>query len=469
VLSKNKKRIAIVVAVVLAVGGGIGLVAWYRGSASGHAAHGDAEYFCPMHPTIVRDKPGECPICGMKLEKRAAPGAAATTPGPSTPGERRVLFYRHPMDPSIHSDRPAKDNMGMEYVPVYDDEGQGGSTVEGRSSIKVPPDRAQLLGIRSVPVGSGFRGGTVRTVGRVAMDERRREVVHAKYEGYVEKLIVDFTGKPVRKGQPLLAIYSPELVAAQKEYLVARGAQTRLGDSSVPGVARGGAELAEASRQRLRSFDVGPEEVAALEKTGTPRRTVTLRSPVSGVVVEKTAVEGMKVSPTDRLYEIADLSRVWILAEVYEKDLGAVRVGLPARVTLATQPGGEWRGTVTFVSPTVKRDTRTVEARIEVDNVGGVLKPDMFVDVSLEGAPSAAALTVPESAVIPTGERTLVFVDKGDGHYEPREVALGARVAGGYEVRRGLAAGERVVVSANFLLDSESSLRAAIARTTGGH
>jgi Cu(I)/Ag(I) efflux system membrane fusion protein len=432
VLSRNK-RIALVLAAVLAGVGAIGLLTWYRSRAGAHAAY-QAEYFCPMHPTIVRDKPGECPICGMKLEKRAAPGTAATAPA---------------------------------HVPVAHDAAQGGSTVEGRAAVRVPPERAQLLGMRSVPVGSGFTGGTVRTVGRVAMDERRREVVHAKYEGYVEKLLVDFTGKPVRKGQPLLAIYSPELVAAQKEYLVARGAQTRLGDSSVPGVARGGAELAEASRQRLRSFDVGPDEIAALEKTGIPRRTVTLRSPVSGVVVEKTAVEGMKVSPTDRLYQIADLSHVWILAEVYEKDLGAVRVGLPARVSLATPPGGEWRGTVSFVSPTVRADTRTVEARIDVDNASGVLKPDMFVDVSLEGAPSAA-LTVPESAVIPTGERTLVFVDKGDGHYEPREVVLGARVPGGYEVRRGLSAGERVVISANFLLDSESSLRAAIARTTGG-
>jgi RND family efflux transporter MFP subunit len=466
VLNRNRK-VAIVLTAVLAVAGGIGLAAWYRGRPNGNATHAAAEYFCPMHPTIVRDKPGECPICGMKLEKRTAPGAAATTAEPSPSGERRVLFYRHAMDASIHSDKPAKDSMGMDYVPVYADEAQGGSTVEGRSAVKVPPERAQLLGIRSVPVGSGFTGGAVRTVGRVALDERRREVVHAKYEGYVEKLVVDFTGKPVRKGEPLLTIYSPELVAAQKEYLVARGAQTRLGDSSVAGVARGGAELAEASRQRLRSFDVGPEEIAALEKTGTPRRTVTLRSPVSGVVVEKTAVEGMKVSPADRLYEIADLSHVWILADVYEKDLGSVRVGLPARVTLATQPGGEWRGTVSFVSPTVKSDTRTVEARIDVDNAGGVLKPDMFVNVSLDGAPSAA-LIVPESAVIPTGERTLVFVDKGDGHYEPREVALGVRVAGGYEVRRGLAAGERVVVSANFLLDSESSLRAAIARFTGG-
>ena len=196
-LSTNK-RIALVLAAVLSGVGAIGLIAWYRSSRGPQATHNQAEYFCPMHPTIVRDRPGECPICGMKLEKRGAPG------------ERRVLFYRHPMDPSIHSDRPARDDMGMDYVPVYADEAQGGSAVEGRAAVKVPPERAQLLGIRSVPVGSAFTGGAVSTVGRVAMDERRREVVHAKYEGYVEKLLVDFTGKPVRKGQPLLAIYSPE-------------------------------------------------------------------------------------------------------------------------------------------------------------------------------------------------------------------------------------------------------------------
>jgi Cu(I)/Ag(I) efflux system membrane fusion protein len=373
------------------------------------------------------------------------------------------------MNPSIQSDKPAKDDMGMDYIPVYEHEAQGGSAVPGRAAVTVPPDRAQLLGIRSEPVGAGFRGGTLRTVGRVAMDERRREVVHAKYQGYVEKLHVDFTGKPVRQGQPLLDIYSPELVAAQKEYLVARRARARLGDSSVPGVARSGEELAEASRQRLRAFDVSPDEIAALERTGTARRTVTLRSPVSGVVVEKMAFEGMQVSPTERLYEIADLSRVWVLADVYEKDLASVQVGLPARVTLAAQPAAEWRGTVTFVSPTVKPETRTVEARIEVENRSGVLKPDMFTDVFFEGTPSSV-LTVPQSAVIQTGERTLVFVDKGGGRYEPREVALGPRVTGGYyEVVRGLATGERVVVSANFLLDSESSLRSAIARASGGN
>jgi len=400
---------------------------------------------------------------GHAADAAPAPAASAASP----PGAR-ILFYRHPMDPTIHSDKPARDSMGMDYVPVYADETEATSSAPGRVAIRVPPQSVRLLGIRSEPVGAGVKGGVLRTVGRVAAEETAREVVHSKYDGYVEKLYVDFTGKPVRKGQPLLALYSPELVAAQGEYLVARGAQTRLADSTVPGVARGGAELVEAARQRLQAFDVGLDEIAELERTGVPRRTITIRSPVSGVVSEKPAVEGLKVSPADRLYEITDLSRVWVLAEVYEKDLGAVRVGLPARVTLAAEPGASWTGTVTFVSPAVKADTRTAEARVEVDNRGGVLKPDMFADVSFEGS-ATATLTVPESAVIPTGERTLVFVDKGDGRYEPREVALGARTPSGYEVRRGLDAGEHVVVSANFLLDSESSLRAAIARAAGSH
>jgi Cu(I)/Ag(I) efflux system membrane fusion protein len=370
------------------------------------------------------------------------------------------------MNPSIRSETPAKDDMGMDYIPVYEDEVHAGTGVPGRAAVVVPPDRARLLGIRSEPVGTGAGGGLLRTVGRVAVDERRREVVHAKYEGYVEKLYVDFTGEPVRQGQPLLAIYSPELVAAQKEYLVARRAQARLGGSAVPGVATGGRDLADAARQRLRYFDVSPAEIAALERAGEERRAVTLRSPVAGVVMEKIAFEGMKVAPADRLYEIADLSRVWILADVYEKDLGRVRLGTPARVSLP-QGGGEWQARIAFVSPVVKPETRSVEVRLEVDNPGGVLKPDMFMDVHLQ-AQGAAAVTVPETAVINTGERTLVFVDQGAGRFEPREVTLGARVPGGYEVQRGVAAGERVVVSANFLLDSESSLRAAISSRKSG-
>jgi RND family efflux transporter MFP subunit len=462
----TQRSVAVALAALLAVAG-VGTVAWYRYVGNGASVRKADEYFCPMHPQVVRDRPGECPVCGMKLEKRMPRGASPPAAATASPAERRLLYYRHPMDPSVRSDTPAKDEMGMDYVPVYAEETQGGSSVPGRAAVMIPPERAQLLGIRSEPVTVFTGGSSLRTVGRVAIDERRREVIQTKYEGYVEALYVDFTGKPVRRGQPLLAIYSPELVAAQKEYLVARGAQQRLGESSVPGVAKGGTELAEASRQRLRSFDLSAEDVAALERTGAARRTITLRSPVSGLVIEKTAVEGMKVSPTDRLYEIADLSRVWVLAELHEKDLAAVRVGLPARVVLPRPSGREWRGTVGFVSATLKPETRTAEARIELGNAGGELMPGMFADVYLEGA-SASVLTVPEGAIVQTGERTLVFVDEGQGHYEPREVSIGERVPGGYGVRGGLVAGERVVVAANFLLDSESSIRSAIARATGG-
>lgn len=415
-----------------------------------------AEYFCPMHPQIVRDRPGECPICGMKLEKQAK-GAPAAAPSPAAP--RPILYYRHPMDPSVHSQTPAKDEMGMNYVPVYEDTAE--QSVPGRATIVVPMDRVALLGIRSELVGSAASGGRLRTVGRVAVDETRREVVHAKYDGYVEKLFVDFTGKPVRKGQPLAAIYSPELVAAQQEYLLARRAEGRLAGSAVPGVAAGGNELAEAARQRLQYWDVSPGEIATLERTGEPQRTVTLHSPVSGVVVDKPAVEGMRVGPSDRLFEITDLSRVWVLAELYEKDLGSARLGAPAEITLQSAPGTPLQGRLSFVSPVMKPETRTLEVRIEVDNAAGALKPDMLADVYLEG-PGSTTLTVPESALIFTGERTLVFLDRGQGRFEPREVTLGTRVPGGYQALQGLAPGDRVVMGANFLLDSESSLRAAI-------
>jgi membrane fusion protein, copper/silver efflux system len=433
-----------------------------RAPAPGRAAHAD-EYFCPMHPQIVRKQPGDCPVCGMKLEKRARERAAAATPAV----ERRVLFYRHPMDPSVRSDRPAKDDMGMDYVPVYQDEvHQATPAAAGRADVTVPPERVSLLGIRSEPVALAASGGVFRTVGRVAVDERRRQAVHAKIDGYVETLHVDFTGQSVGKGQALLALYSPELVAAQKEYLVARAAIERLAASDVPGVAQGGRELLEASRQRLQAFDMSPRDVAALEESGAAMRTITLRSPVAGVVVQKLAVQGMKVSREDRLYELADLSRVWVLAEVSEKDAASVRVGVSARVSVPGQSDA-LPGRVTFLSPVVKAETRTFEARVEVDNPTGLLKPDMYADAEIE-TPSAPALTVPASAVVQTGERALVFVDRGEGRYEPREVVLGGRVGAAYEVRSGVSVGERVVVSANFLLDSESSLRAAIARAAGG-
>ena len=457
------RRVRLAVAAVLALVAVAGAFAWRHAR---HAERPDASaaetlYTCPMHPQIIRNKPGDCPICSMALVPKTA-GQGAPPSGSPPPGERRILSYRHPMNPSIRSDRPAKDDMGMDFVPVYADEAMAAPTVAGRAMVDVPPERRQLLGIRSDEVKVSGAGGVVRTVGRVAVDESRRHHIHAKFPGFVEGLYVDAVGEEVRPGQALVSIFSPEVVAAQQEYLVARRARGTLADSEVPGVPQGGARLLDAARQRLRYLDISPAEIAQLEETGKPLRAIALRADAGGYVTEKNAFHGMRVTPGELLFELADLSTVWVVAEVYERDLAAVRLGMPVRVALPYMPGREWTGRVTFVSPTLDPKTRTAQLRVEVPNPRRILKPETFADVFLETAMGMAAI-VPETAVIRTGERTLVFVDHGDGRYEPREIVLGERVSGGYQVLSGVAAGERVVVSANFLLDSESSLRAAIA------
>jgi RND family efflux transporter MFP subunit len=420
-------------------------------------------YFCPMHPTVVSGKPGECPICQMDLQP--IPDALKTGWATSG-GGRRILYYRSPMDPAVHSDRPAKDSMGMDFVPVYEDEaGPGTSSVQGRAVVTLSPERRSLLGVRSEEVRQTRIDRTIRTVGRVATDERRLAHVHTKFEGYVERLYVDFTGKFVKKGDPLLAIYSPELVATQQEYLLALRAQKQLGASQIPSVAQGGANLAEAARERLRLWDISAADIAEIERTGAVRRAFDLHAEVSGFVTVKNVVQGMRVMPADTIFEIADLSRVWVLADVYESELRSVRLGMPATVTLSYEPGREWRGQVSNIAPTVDGTTRTVKVRIEVANQGGLLKPDMFGDVLLR-VEEGMGLVVPDSAVIDTGERRLVFVDRPDGTIEPRDIDVGAKLADGYQVLRGLSKGDRVVVSANFLLDSESSLKAALSALT---
>jgi RND family efflux transporter MFP subunit len=423
-----------------------------------------AKYHCPMHPTVVSDKPGECPICGMDLVL-IEPAAAKPAAAPSS-GGRRVLFYRSPMDPSVHSDKPAKDSMGMDFIPVYEDEVAGmAGGIPGRAVVTLSPERRSLLGVRSEDVRETRIDRTIRTVGRVAADERRMAHVHTKFEGYVERLYVDFTGKLVKQGDPLLSLYSPELIATQQEYLLALRAQKQLGASQIPSVAQGGASLAEAARERLRLWDISEADIAELERTGTVRRAFDLHAEVSGFVTVKNVVQGMRVMPADTIFEIADLSHVWVLADVYESDLRSIRLGMPATVTLAYQPGREWRGQVSNVAPTVDGATRTVKVRIDVANQGGALKPDMFGDVELR-VEEGTGLVVPDSAVIDTGDRRLVFLDRPDGTIEPRAIEVGAKLADGYQVLRGLAKGDRVVTSANFLLDSESSLKAALAALT---
>jgi Cu(I)/Ag(I) efflux system membrane fusion protein len=333
--------------------------------------------------------------------------------------------------------------------------------VPGRAVVSLSPERRRALGLRTERVRSAALDRTLRTVGRVSADERRLHHVHTKYDGYIEHLYVDFTGKRVRKGEPLVSLYSPELVATQQEYLLAWRARRELAESGLPSVAQGGVDLLEAARRRLLLWDIRAEDITRLERTGIVQRTLDLHSDVNGYVVQKTALHGMRVMPSDTLFDIADLSHLWVLADVYESDLPSVRLGMAAEVSLPYLPGRRWRGTVTNVAPTVDAQTRTIKVRVEVDNADGALKPEMFADVLLRSG-GGEGLLLPADAVIHAGERQLVFVDLPDGRLEPREVHLGVRVGDAVQVLHGVAEGERVVTTANFLLDSESSLEAAL-------
>jgi Cu(I)/Ag(I) efflux system membrane fusion protein len=393
--------------------------------------------------------------------RRGAPPRGGDSGPAEGKAERKIAFYRSPMDPSIHSDHPTQDSMGMDFVPVYTDEVDApASAVEGRASVVIPADRRQLLGVRSEPLARAPLSRAIRTVGRIAPDERLLHHVHTKYDGFIEHVYVDFIGKYVKRGEPLLSIYSPDLYATQQEYLLARKAVRELAGNETDATARSKA-LVDAVRQRLLLWDIRPEEIATLEKEGVARRDVDLYSDESGYVLAKVALHGMRVTPADSLFDIADLSRVWVMADVYEADLSSVRLGMSATIETASAPGQKLRGQVTFISPTVEAATRTTKVRIEIENPGGRLKPDMFADVTLD-VELGSALVVPESAIIDAGARKLAFVDMGEGRYEPREVTLGARADTGFVVLGGLIAGEKVVVAANFLIDSESSLRAAV-------
>ena len=301
----------------------------------------------------------------------------------------------------------------------------------------------------------------VRAAGRIEIDERRIHAVAPRFEGWVERLHVNATGQPVAKGQPLFEVYSPELVSAQREYIVAAKGVATL--DAAPAEAQAAMrQLAEASLARLRNWDISDEQIKALAAGGEAKRTLTYRSPVGGVVLEKKALAGMRFAPGDTLFQIADVSSVWVLADVFEGDIGAVRVGQKAGVVINAYPGKRFEGRVEYVYPTLSAATRTVPVRIELANPGGLLKPAMYASVELAIGAQGKVVTVPLSAVIDSGTRQVVLVQKGEGRFEPREVKLGSRNDDVVEVREGVKEGEQVVVAANFLIDAESNLKAAL-------
>lgn len=340
--------------------------------------------------------------------------------------------------------------------------------VPGRAEVKITPERQQLIGVVTARVAPRRMEQAVRTVGVVQVDEELQSEVYSKVEGWIEKLYANQTGKMVRKGEPLLTIYSPDLVSAQEEYLVALRSRDRLAKSPFPEVQESGESLVAAARERLRLWDVGDQDVRRLEETGQVRKTLTLYSPNTGYILEKQVVAGSQVGMGMPLYKLAGLSRVWVDADIYEYEAPRVKVGQEARLTMDAHPGRALSGRVKYIYPTVETETRTLKARFEFSNPGLALKPGMFANVEIL-SPQGEQLAIPEMAVIDTGTRKVVFVKVDEGTLVPREVTLGNRSAGYYPVIAGLKGGEEVVSSANFLVDSESQFRAAVEAMKAGH
>lgn len=329
------------------------------------------------------------------------------------------------------------------------------------SPIQLSPERLQSIGVKFGAVERKDVKDTIRTTGTVAIDERRVSYVQTRISGHIEKVFADATYQYVKKGQPLFTIHSPELVTAEREYLLAKQNAKNLSQSTVPGVASGVSSLLESSRERLAQWDIPEQEIARLETTGQVEETLEINSPVSGYITERNALPNLMVQPDTRLYTVADLSTIWVLAQVFQNDLGRVKVGAPAYLTVDSYPGREFRGRVDFIYPDIDMTTRTARARLVFSNPHLTLSPGMFVNVRLE-VNLGKQLAIPVSGVLQSGSRQIVFVDRGSGYLEPREVQLGPQANNEYIVLKGLKAGERIVTSANFLVDSESQLQAAI-------
>ena len=385
-------------------------------------------------------------------------GRTASAEGPC-PGGVEPLYWKAPMDPSYVRDSPGKSPMGMDLVPQcpgHDKDGPEDAVVVDAATI-------QTIGVRTTPVERRDLVRTVRAIGRVAYDERRVSHIHTKVQGWVEKLFVDYVGQQVRKGEPLLEIYSPELVATQEELLLAARYREATEDSPFEDVREGGESLYDATRRRLALWDIRDRDVDRLLETGEVERTLTLYAPASGVITHLGVRAGMEVKPNSNLYTIADLSEVWVLADVYEYELPWLELGQMATVELAYLPGKEMRGELTYIAPFLDPDTRTAEVRLELDNPDGRLKPEMFGNAVIEAAPRPNVLAIPSDAVIRSGERTIAIVALGEGRFEPRDVELGLDGDDGrVQVLDGLAQGEEVVVSSQFLIDSESNLQEAV-------
>lgn len=373
-------------------------------------------------------------------------------------GERPILYWVDPMHPAYTSDRPGKaPDCGMDLVPVYADEKPAGPP----GTVSLTMEKRQMIGVRTGVVERRELTRTIRAVARVEYDERRVREVRTRVSGWVEKLYVDFTGKLVEQGDPLFSLYSPELVATQREYLLALEGHSKLKDTTFPEVSEGSASLLEVSKRRLLLWNVTPQDIQNLARTRQPKTSVTLYSPIRGFVIQKDVFEGKYVTPDTELVRVGDLSVVWVNADIYEYELPLVRSGQEASVTLSYFPNERFSGRLIYVYPDVNTDTRTARVRLEFPNPDGKLKPGMYANVEVQ-VDLGEQLVIPREAVLDSGTTKVAFVAHEDGRFEPRSLELGPETELGVAVRSGLAEGEKVVTSGTYLIDSESRLKSAL-------
>lgn len=443
--------------IILALGVGLGFLAGRHQGLSFNSITGTANvkkplyYRHPMNPSVTSPTPSKDEM-GMDF----VPVFAEEQTTPTLPPHGKILYYRHPMGAADTSTVPKKDEMGMDYLPVY----EGDSTRAGQ--IEISPEKIQKLGVTTATAEKRKLVRSIRALGTIQADESRIYAVTTKFEGWIRHLYVKATGQAIKRGQPLLEIYSPELVTAQQEYLIARQGQQmlQLGSKQARDTT---AQLAENALQRLHYWDIAPAQIQRLQRQGKPLDTLPLQAQVNGVVLEKPAQEGMRFMPGELLFRIADLSHVWLLAEVFEQDIGTVRLGQTVQVDINAYPERFFEGKVSFIYPTLSTETRTVKVRVELANGEGLLKPGLFGGVTLTTQEEKdVRLVIPDSAVIDSGTRQIVLLQRNEGRFEPRPVKLGRQVDGYFEVLEGLDEGDTVVIHANFLIDAESNLQSAL-------
>ncbi len=433
--------------------------------AAGEEAGEKQLYTCGMHPNVIQDHPGSCPICGMKLMPMKGGTAAAATESEAKPkpkGKRKIKYWVAPMNPTYIRDKPGKSPMGMDLVPVYEDEDEAAKKDTHRNAIRIDPTVVQNMGVRTATIERRDLTRTLRTIGHVTEDETRLTEINTKVGGWIEELYVSETGQQVKRGDPLLTLYAPDLVTTQREYLLALNNLRKVKLSPFPEVVQGAERLLSSARERLALWDITPEQIDRLERTGKVERTLTLYSPFDGVVLKRHVVEGAYAKPGQPLLKLADLSTVWVLADVYEQELPWVQSGTHADMTLTYHPGQIFHGRLDYIYPTLNPKTRVVQVRLIFKNPDLTLKPGMYANVSMTPRVAAQVVVVPKEAVIHSGRRNLAFIRLADGRFEPRTLTLGPEGDDGYQVLSGLVEGETVVTSAQFLLDSESQLKEAI-------